>query len=388
MLRLIRETEAGPTVTSSVVLGMVLVGDALLYAILPIHAETFGVSLLWVGVLLSINRFVRLFLYGSIAHLGAIWGLRRLMVSGAALGAASTLVVAVGSGEPVLLLARIAWGAAFAALSVSVLAYATYNQSGAAGRVGWSFSIRHMGPLLALTGGAWLAGTGGPRVALLVLGAVSLLAVPLARRLPNPPFTRPTGASGWWPGRPGRVDAVKFGVALAVDGMFVAMVGLLFQARMETETAVLAAGLVLAGKHLGVVVLSPVGGMVAERMGSARTGFWAILLLAAGMGLLAMDRLFIGIVLVLAAQPVLLTVLPILAVEASPKPALSALASLNAWRDLGAAIGPLVALPLYQWTGALPLFTSATLLVLILSFWVSSRRGGTRKNAINPRKTT
>ena len=48
-------------VTSSSILSLALVGDALIYAVLPVHAETFGINLVWVGVLLSANRFVRVF---------------------------------------------------------------------------------------------------------------------------------------------------------------------------------------------------------------------------------------------------------------------------------------------------------------------------------------
>jgi MFS transporter, DHA1 family, inner membrane transport protein len=35
-------------------------GDSLIYAVLPLHAEEFGVSLVVVGVLLSLNRWTRL----------------------------------------------------------------------------------------------------------------------------------------------------------------------------------------------------------------------------------------------------------------------------------------------------------------------------------------
>ena len=40
-------------------------GDALLYVILPIHADAFGVSMLMVGFLLA-NRIIRTFAYGFI----------------------------------------------------------------------------------------------------------------------------------------------------------------------------------------------------------------------------------------------------------------------------------------------------------------------------------
>ncbi|HEX2059491.1 MAG TPA: MFS transporter, partial [Thermoanaerobaculia bacterium] len=72
-----------PTVLASIVLALALLGDSLLYAVLPLHAATFGISLAWVGVLLSANRIVRLFAYPLLPRLAAT-GLRRFTIAAAA----------------------------------------------------------------------------------------------------------------------------------------------------------------------------------------------------------------------------------------------------------------------------------------------------------------
>ena len=46
-------------VTSSSILSLALLGYALICAVLPVHAKTFGINLIRVGVLLSANRFAR-----------------------------------------------------------------------------------------------------------------------------------------------------------------------------------------------------------------------------------------------------------------------------------------------------------------------------------------
>ena len=56
-------------------------GDSLIYIVLPVSAELFGLSILWVGVLLAANRIIRTFTYGLIAHIGARIGLRTLCVA-------------------------------------------------------------------------------------------------------------------------------------------------------------------------------------------------------------------------------------------------------------------------------------------------------------------
>ena len=58
----------GATSLSAAVLSIVLMGDALIYVVLPVSAEMFGISLIWVGILLSANRFVRIVTYGVIAQ--------------------------------------------------------------------------------------------------------------------------------------------------------------------------------------------------------------------------------------------------------------------------------------------------------------------------------
>ena len=68
-------------ISSSSLLSLALLGDALIYAVLPLHAEAFGVNLVWVGVLLSATRFVRVFAYGGIARLSQRIGLRRLCIA-------------------------------------------------------------------------------------------------------------------------------------------------------------------------------------------------------------------------------------------------------------------------------------------------------------------
>ena len=42
------------------VIAVAMIGDTLLYVVLPLYHEDFGISLVMVGVLLSLNRWIRL----------------------------------------------------------------------------------------------------------------------------------------------------------------------------------------------------------------------------------------------------------------------------------------------------------------------------------------
>src|ERR1051326_8730800 len=83
------------------VLAVALIGDALIYAVLPLYHQEFGVSLAMVGVLLSLNRWIRLLANSAIAHLGERIGAHALMV-GASVGAiASTSLYGLGEGAAI-----------------------------------------------------------------------------------------------------------------------------------------------------------------------------------------------------------------------------------------------------------------------------------------------
>lgn len=121
---------------SSAIMSLALLGDSLLYAVLPVYADAFGLTLPWVGVLLSANRFVRVFAYGVIARLTHAIGVRNICLISAVTATASTALYGVGQGPVVLLFARILWGLTYAALVLATLSYAVTYRSRVGTRVG------------------------------------------------------------------------------------------------------------------------------------------------------------------------------------------------------------------------------------------------------------
>src|SRR5437899_11776424 len=100
---------------ASLTLAFAQPGDTLLYLLLPLHHDTFGVSLAEAGLLLAANRLVRIAGYGWVARFYADRGPRTsclLAVMGSAL---ATLGYAGSSGVWALLVARLLWGLSFAA---------------------------------------------------------------------------------------------------------------------------------------------------------------------------------------------------------------------------------------------------------------------------------
>src|SRR5262245_20806734 len=88
------------------VMSLALMGDALIYVVLPLHAADFGITFAWVGILLSANRIIRILGYGAIARLAQRLGARRTTVVAAIAGTISTAVYGLCPGEAPLLIAR------------------------------------------------------------------------------------------------------------------------------------------------------------------------------------------------------------------------------------------------------------------------------------------
>ena len=148
---------------SSWALSLSLFGDALIYIVLPVNADLFGISLAWVGVLLAANRIIRTFTYGFVAQLGERIGLKNLCILACCTAILSTAGYGFLHGGWPLLGSRVVWGLSYAGLLLVTLAYAARDRAKTGTRVGVSRAIEQVGPLLALTVGTWLAGIVGPR---------------------------------------------------------------------------------------------------------------------------------------------------------------------------------------------------------------------------------
>ena len=364
------------SVLASAVLALALAGDSLLYAVLPLHAATFGISLWWVGVLLSVNRITRLFVYPLLARTVERTGLRRFTVAAAGVGAASTLLFAVASGPWPLLAARIAWGVAFGALSLATLAYATAAPDGAGARVGLSLSLREAGPLASIAAGTILVTSIGTRPALALLGAISILAVPLAMRLPRsgPPASRRLSRRRPAAGGPLVMSSV---LGLVADGLFPATVALVLAPAGSMTLATIAAGTTLALKRAAVVVLSPLGGRAADRFGALATTGTALAVTAVGALLIACGNAVAGAGVLICGAAVASSAMPLLVNRGDGHDRLASLARLGLARDAGAAAGPLLALALFESTGGpLLYFFAAAVLLGAAGAGLKTKRAG------------
>ena len=323
------------------ILGLCLPGDTLLYLLLPMQHEAFGVSLAEAGLLLAANRLIRIFGYSYVMRFYARHGDRPICLLAAGTAALCALGYASLSGFWWLLVLRLGWGLSYAALNLSTQVMATAEPSGAARRTGRSRALIATGPMLALPLGALLTVEYGPRLIFLVMATTSLLGLWLSFGLPAKPH--PLASSPRRFQRPDSVAVWSFIEGLVLDGLFI--IGLSLQAEhLMAGDAVVVAGVLLALRYVSEMLLSPLGGLAAQRWGATRMLIVFSLLTSIALIGFGWHWLIVGGALVLILRALQLPLVVTVVAERHPGPGrVRALAANAVWRDIGAGIGPLLA---------------------------------------------
>lgn len=346
---------------AAIALGLALPSDVVLYLLLPMYAAQFGVTLAEAGLLLAANRLVRIAGYGWVVRFYARRGERPMCTLAVVAAAVCALGYTTLSGFWALLPLRLAWGLAFAALNLTTQALSTSAASGAARRSGRSRAMIAIGPVLALPLGALVAQWYGPRPIFLLLAISALLGLAVTRRLPAQTHPSPTGRRGL--SLPNSLDVWSFLEGLTLDGLFI--IGLSYLGRdLVPGGAVVAAGLLMALRYLGEILLAPLGGRLAERFGAERLLVGLSLLTAVtliGFGAGWLWPCAAAIVVLRALQ--LPLVAPIVARRTPGPGRVQALAARSVWRDIGAGAGPVLAGLLLPIAPALWIYTVPAVLL-------------------------
>ncbi|OAE13209.1 MFS transporter [Pseudomonas simiae] len=341
MSSLAQRTADSTSRRAALTLALCLPSDVLLYLLLPMESQAFGITLAQAGVLLAANRLVRIFGYRHVLNFYARNGDRLTCMIAAGAATVCALGNSMLSGFAALLGLRLIWGLCFAALNLSTQVLATSEPAGAARRAGRSRAVIALGPMLALPLGGWLTLWAGPRPIFLILAGCCLMGVWAARGLPTSGHDlHSTGRRFKWPDS---VATWSFIEGVALDGLFI--FGLSIQAqKILGGDAVLIAGGLMALRYASEMLLSPLGGRAAQRFGAT-----SMLLLFSFLSTLALTAfgsywVIVGAAAVLVLRALQLPLVTTLVAERNPgSMRVSALASNAVWRDVGAGLGPLMA---------------------------------------------
>lgn len=364
-----KENELKAPAYAALTLAFASFGDAFLYPFLPVNNVDVGVPVVWVGVLLSINRFVRIFSNGFMVDLFAKYGFRMIMIIAVATAILSTLGYSISTGVFAWLVFRICWGLSFSAMRIGTLGYALQQpRQGIA--LGVSRSLQEAGPMLALFLAPLLLKQFDARTIFIVLSLFSLPALYFAWNLPRIEIkTHPT-ATRMFLKLPSTFNSITLLSAIVIDGIIIVLLGILFLHYNENIT--LLSATTLAAFYLGyrrvcLVVLSPAGGWMADKFGLDKIFNVSIALVILGLFILVSGWIATGSVIVFTFYSINAAITPG-TVSKGQINSLASVAENATWRDIGAAIGTLtggflIASPYITHT---LLFATFGLLILLL----------------------
>jgi MFS family permease len=365
------------TIMAAASLGLVWLGDALIYVVLPLYPATFGVDVAMVGVLLAVNRIIRILGYGWVGPLARRFGANTLTAAACAAAAASTLAYGLFTGFAVLVVARLVWGGAYGVINLTNLAYAYGDGHGAGRRLGLNRAVGTLGPVFALAAGGWLVTVVGPQQVFVIYGLIGLAAIPLALRLPKlhePLGEKGAGGEHRW--TPNALNVFFFVIALGADGVFTATLSIILADLVSLSHALIGAGLLLALQRFVTVLLAFFSGPWVDRFEARRLLVPAGLAVAVALAVIAAGHVYVGAVILIATRPVLAIIGPILAAQKSPADRINAMAAYTTWSDTGLALGPLVGTLALAWAGfsaTYAVLAGATLLALAWQRWITTR---------------
>jgi len=366
-----------------------LFGDLTLYVVLVTQREVVGLSLAAVGVMLGVNRLIRIPANPLAGSLLDRWGRRQLFVLGMLLGVLSTASYALVHSFWPFLASRLAWGLAWTLINVGgmamVLDISTRSNRGEL--TGFYNTWLQAGFVLGPLTGGLLVSRFGFRPAMLAcagLAAIGLIVVVAAlpetaawanRAREVPPRPR-LGlgrrlAQAWHEAsrllradpRMATILALFAIVLFSGEGVILSTASLLLQQRLGQALAlngmlleVTAASGILLGLR---AVLASLSGPLAGHLSDARLGRWAVTAGSLLLGILGFGLLFF-------AHSLELAVLGILVGAISGGAALAVLAAymgdltppgrqglaMGAYAtagDAGSMVGPFLAFALAAW---------------------------------------
>lgn len=336
-----------------------LMGDATLYAVLPTHTTEAGITLAVVGILLGVNRAVRLIFNSVAGWLYDRVSQRRLFILGLCIGAFSTACYAVARGFWILFAGRVFWGMAWSLIWVgggTILLNLT-EESERGRWTGlyqtWFFSGAGMGAfaggvltdLLGYHQAFWIATS----IQVFNAGLITVLLPKIPKKIAKSDPDQESKSPKTFFSRDFCLAAMLQGLnRFCISGMLAATLGLLVKERLVSPNFLVGAatltGLLIAGRTLISMFTAPFAGHLSDVLKSRWKvlayalfiGFGAMILLTLDSAVLIITGFLCGAVIRSSVQSLTITLTGDLV---EPKHRGKAISLLHTVGDLGSAIG-------------------------------------------------
>jgi MFS transporter, DHA1 family, multidrug resistance protein len=367
MLQLVKKYtgEFKTPVYASLSLAFASLGDAFLYPFLPQYSMALDIPFIWIGFLLSINRFVRIFSNQWMNNLFAKYGTRRVIICAAILSIISTIGYGLGWGLISLIIFRVIWGFAFSALRIGGISYAFENKKMGLS-LGVSRSIHEFGPVFALWIGPLLVANFNASNSFFLLGLMSIPAAFCAWKLPEIKHDAIIESSSFRR-VPSILNSLTFASAYIVEGMLIVSIGYFISKDyyFSVIEVLSIAARYLAFRRICFIVLSPLSGMLADRLGFRQVFLFSMASISFGLCLITLGWEVPGLLLIFIFNSMNSSITPgsLLFTDSNK---IKTIAENATWRDIGAALGTLTGGLILSSSFIQEVFIISTLILVIL----------------------
>ena len=283
-----------PVVFIALATAFSLLGDQMLYSVLPTYYAELGLMPYQVGLILSVNRWVRLVTNTLAEKLCQRYDLTGLVTVALVLGAVLTAVYGFVTSFPILLIARMLWGLAWSFIRhIGLMTVVDSTPSSAMGRmIGYYNGMSRLGSVGGNFFGALAHDIIGFSLTLFVFAVISLLGTPLGwmarRAVVHEDVNNEVGEdSGWVP----ELMVCGFLIGCVGPGMIMSTLGVVLLETVGTSITLWGIvigvatlnGLLLGVRWITDALGAPFLGHISDRLGRwwSAVGFF-------GVGLLAM----------------------------------------------------------------------------------------------------
>lgn len=364
------ESKSPVSIIVALVTAISLLGDSMLYIALPLYWKEAGLDSMWqVGVLLSINRFIRLPFNPLVGWLYNKISLKTGLVIAIILGSLTTLGYGLLSGFIAWIILRSVWGIAWSFFRIGGLSFVAFDtdKDNRGKAIGLYNGLYRLGSLVGMLVGGLLVPIIGLSAVSIIFGFLTLLGLPMILLYVNANslmdkeqdnkalIVKERFVSKFKQGR-GMIIFTGFCITLLIQGVFISTLSSLIE-HNHGESVVLF-GSVMSVTFLAGIILSI--RWLWEPFLGARFGIWSdgakgrvpLLVLSltfAGLtfGIISNDLPLVVMIfftfLVMIGATSLTTIVDAIALDISKNTnVVSFLTTYTIAQDLGASIGPFI----------------------------------------------
>ena len=377
-----------PVLVTSLAVAAALLGDAMLYVVMPARPEFWELSIVHVGILLSANRFIRFFTNPASSFMVRKFGVYAPF-KWTLLASLSVLVAyATSTSFILLLLARCMWGGCWSILRLvsQWIASDLSTEEDMGLNLATNASVIRVGSIGGAVFGGVLSDYIGYKVTFMIFAVFTLVSWVVWLKYCNRSLITRDHSSA--ENSPNFIRLLKdsdvfilgvsgLSVGIVISGLMSASLGYLIRSKFGVEfsfimvsiTVTSFTGFMLGFKSCAEVFVGPFGGYVSDRFGRLKVLVFSMCIAFVGLVLVGMtdNVLFTTAMLVLTfVGGVLLSMqlLPLVGLIAERHSRSEVFSVYNTFQDVGSALGPFIGLSLIDAQHLPSLYQSSSVLLV------------------------